>query len=108
MENLEEQEYVFAIVDSEDNVVNLIVLNVDDDEMANFFATETGATKAISCKRFGLAKINGKWNGECFIDEDGKKVPFIAKPLDKNNLYEYNEDIKDWIIVGPNPFKDFV
>jgi hypothetical protein len=107
MENIEEENYMFAIIDSENNVVNIIILDSDNDESANYFAIDMGAERAISCKKFGLAKINGKWNNDHFIDEDGEKVPFIAKPLDKDNLYEYNEDTKSWINIGPNIFKDF-
>jgi hypothetical protein len=104
IENVDEEVYVFALLDSEDNVLNVILLDKDDDIWANFLAVESGAKKAISCKRFGLATIGGKWNGECFVDENGQKVPFTAKPFDNTHLYEYNEELKKWVNVGPNPF----
>ncbi len=99
---MEEQNYIFAILDSQNNVINLILLDKDDDEWGNFFAAELGASKAISCKKFGQAEIGGKWNGEFFVDKDGKKVPFVPKPFDKQYLYEYNEELKEWVNIGPD------
>jgi hypothetical protein len=91
----------YAFIDKNGTVINICVFEEKNDDLIQQIKLQLGAEIAIPCEEFGIAVINGKWNGQHFLFEDGSRVPPTIMPSDPNFRYEYDWDINDWIVAGP-------
>ena len=87
----------FALLDENNVVFNIVIITDHDNlDFIEHIRIVNNAASIISCREKGLACINGKWNGEHFVDIEGNKVPPILPP-DENNFYHYDFDKNEWV-----------
>ena len=103
---MNENTYDYAFLDQNNVVINVSVFAEHDADLIETVKNHLGATTAISCDEFGVAVVGGTWNGQHFLHEDGTRVPPTHMPNDLKNIYEYNFDINEWVIVAPNRLFD--
>ena len=106
MLKMTEKTYNYAFIDDNNVVINVCVFAEKDADLIDAVKSNMGAKLAISCDDFGNASIGGTWNGEHFLYEDGNRVPLTDLPKDFDNLYKYDFEIKEWVIVRPKIFTD--
>lgn len=102
-----EKIYRYAFVDNNSVVINVCVFEKQDVDLIDFTKTQLNATLAISCDEFGIACINGTWDGQHFLYEDGSRVPLTDMPTDDDYFYKYDFDTDEWVIAKPNRLKNY-
>lgn len=101
-----EKIYEYAFINSNNVVINVCVFKKEDVDLIDFIKTQLNATLAISCDEFGPACINGTWDGQHFLYEDGSRVPLTHAPEDDNYLYNYDFELEDWVPIAQNRLLD--
>jgi hypothetical protein len=98
-----QEEYEYAFIDTDGKVLNVCIFSDTNQEFLETIKNSLNAYDFISCNDFGMAVVGGRWNGEHFLYEDGTRIPFTEIPFDPQNLYKYDFDINQWVLIGPRP-----
>lgn len=99
---MSENFYDYAFLDENNVVINVNVFAEHDADLIEVVKNHLGAVQAISCDEFGVAAVGGTWNGQHFLYEDGTRVPPTHMPVDPNNIYSYDFELNEWVIVAQN------
>lgn len=99
------EEHPHALLDDNNNVINVAVFEEHDAELLEIIKTANNAVATVCCCDNGVAVIGGKWNGVHFLDAEGNRVPKTPYPkTEDNTLYEYDFEIDEWVeVVLPTP-----